>query len=57
MYAIRSYYVLKEIKQHKIRAAPTKLSIAQLRTQLERKSDYDDIPIKPQRVFKSYNFV
>lgn len=31
------------------------LKIPQIRKSLERKTDYDDIPIKPQRVFKEIN--
>jgi len=47
--------LLAEIKRRKVRAAPPNREIAQLRSRLERKTDYDDIPIKPQRVFKEIN--
>ena len=30
-------------------------TIPQIRKELERKTDYDDIPIKPQRVFREIN--
>jgi tartronate-semialdehyde synthase len=45
----------EEIKRRKIKRGPTRLEIAQIRSQLERKTDYEDIPIKPQRVFKEIN--
>ncbi len=47
--------LLKEIGRRNIKTDPTDLKIAQIRAQLERKTDYDDIPIKPQRVFKEIN--
>jgi len=47
--------LLEEIRRRNLKAEPTKLSIAHLRTKLERKTDYDDIPIKPQRVFREIN--
>ncbi len=47
--------VLEEIEARGVKADPTRLKIAQLRTQMERKTDYDNIPIKPQRVFKEIN--
>jgi len=47
--------LLGEIKRRNIKAEPTILKISQIRTQLERKTDYDDIPIKPQRLFKEIN--
>ncbi len=47
--------LLKEIKRRNIKARPTKLKIPQIRGELERKTNYDDIPIKPQRVFKEIN--
>ena len=47
--------LLEEIKRRNIKAEPTILKISQIRTQLERKTDYDDIPIKPQRLFKEIN--
>ena len=47
--------LLKEIRRRNIKVQPTDLKIPQIRTELERKTDYDDIPIKPQRVFKEVN--
>jgi tartronate-semialdehyde synthase len=47
--------LLEEIKRRKIKAKPTELRISQLRAELERKTDYDNIPIKPQRLFKEIN--
>jgi tartronate-semialdehyde synthase len=47
--------LLEEIKRHNIKVKPTDLKIPQIRIELERKTDYDDIPIKPQRVFKEIN--
>jgi tartronate-semialdehyde synthase len=47
--------MLEEIRRRKVKAEPAKMAVAQLRTKLERKTDYDDIPIKPQRVFKEIN--
>jgi tartronate-semialdehyde synthase len=47
--------VQEEIEGRGIKAEPTGLRITQLRTEMERKTDYDDIPIKPQRVFKEIN--
>jgi tartronate-semialdehyde synthase len=47
--------LLEEIRRRKIKVQPTDLKIPQIRTELERKTDYDDIPIKPQRVFKEVN--
>ena len=47
--------LLDEIKRRKIKRQPSKIDIAQIRTKLERKTDYDNIPIKPQRVFKELN--
>lgn len=47
--------LLEEIKRRSIKAEPTKLKISQIRAELERKTDYNDIPIKPQRVFKETN--
>jgi tartronate-semialdehyde synthase len=47
--------LLEEIRRRKIKAKPTELRISQLRAELERKTDYDDIPIKPQRLFKEIN--
>lgn len=47
--------MIQEIKSRHIKAAPTGLKISQIRAELERKMDYDHIPIKPQRVFKEIN--
>ena len=47
--------LLEEIKRRNIKAEPAKLNISQVRAELERKTDYDEIPIKPQRVFKEIN--
>ena len=47
--------LLEEIKQRNIKAEPTKIRIPQIRSEGERKVDYDEIPIKPPRVFKEIN--
>ncbi len=47
--------LLDEIKRRKLQPRPTPLRIPRIRTELERKTDYDNIPIKPQRVFKEIN--
>jgi len=47
--------MLEEIRRRSIPPAPAKMAVAQLRAKLERKTGYDDIPIKPQRVFKEIN--
>jgi len=47
--------LLEEVRRRKPARAPAKLDIAQIRARMERKTDYDDIPIKPQRVFKEIN--
>jgi tartronate-semialdehyde synthase len=47
--------MIQEIKGRNIKAAPTGLTISQVRSKLERKTEYDNIPIKPQRVFKEIN--
>jgi tartronate-semialdehyde synthase len=47
--------IREEIEARGIKADPTGLKITQLRTEMERKTDYDDTPIKPQRVFKELN--
>ncbi|TFG58955.1 MAG: glyoxylate carboligase [Deltaproteobacteria bacterium] len=47
--------LLEEIKRRSVKAAPANREIAELRTKMERKTDYDDIPIKPQRVFREIN--
>ncbi|MBC8393521.1 MAG: hypothetical protein H8E17_13275, partial [Deltaproteobacteria bacterium] len=47
--------LLEEIRKRDVKPKPIELKIPQIRTDLERKTDYDDIPIKPQRVFKEIN--
>jgi len=47
--------LLEEIKRRNVKRPPAKLDIAQIRAKMERKTDYDTIPIKPQRVFKEIN--
>jgi len=47
--------LLDEVKRRNIKRPPTKLDISQIRAKMERKTDYDNIPIKPQRVFKEIN--
>ncbi len=44
-----------EIQKRHIKTRPVDLKIPQIRKELERKTDYDDVPIKPQRVFKEIN--
>jgi len=47
--------LLEEMKRRKVKPHPKKIDIAQIRHKLERKTDYDNVPIKPQRVFKEIN--
>jgi len=47
--------LLDEVKRRNVKRPPTKLDISQIRAKMERKTDYDTIPIKPQRVFKEIN--
>jgi len=47
--------LLKEVQKRNIKPEPIDLKIPQIRKELERKTDYDDIPIKPQRAFKEIN--
>jgi tartronate-semialdehyde synthase len=47
--------LLDEVRRRNIKRPPTKLDISQIRAKMERKTDYDTIPIKPQRVFKEIN--
>ncbi|MBN1106985.1 MAG: glyoxylate carboligase [Deltaproteobacteria bacterium] len=47
--------MLEEVKRRKIKPKPARMEIAQIRAQMERKTDYDGIPIKPQRVFREIN--
>jgi glyoxylate carboligase len=44
--------ILKEIENRRINPKPIVLKVPRIRTALERKTDDDDIPIKPQRVFR-----
>jgi tartronate-semialdehyde synthase len=47
--------LLDEVKRRNVKRPPTKLDISQIRVRMERKADFDNIPIKPQRVFKEIN--
>lgn len=47
--------LLEEIKNRSIKPRAIDIKIPQIRKELERKTDYDDIPIKPQRVFREIN--
>lgn len=47
--------LLDEVNRRNIKRPPTKLDISQIRAKMERKTDYNTIPIKPQRVFKEIN--
>ena len=47
--------LLAEIRRRGIKPAPAKTEIAITRAQMERKTDYDDVPIKPQRAFGEIN--
>jgi tartronate-semialdehyde synthase len=47
--------LLDEVKRRNVKRPPTKLDISQIRAKMERKTDYDNIPIKPPRVFKEIN--
>ena len=47
--------LLEEIKRRKVKSRPIDLKIPQIRSEMERKTDYGNIPIKPQRVFKEIN--
>jgi tartronate-semialdehyde synthase len=47
--------LLDEVKRRNVKRPPTKLDISQIRAKMERKTNYDNIPIKPQRVFKEIN--
>ncbi len=47
--------ILEEIKNRSIKPRVIDIKIPQIRKELERKTDYNDIPIKPQRVFKEIN--
>jgi tartronate-semialdehyde synthase len=47
--------LLEEVKRRKVKPSAAKLDVARIRAKMERKTDYDNIPIKPQRVFKEIN--
>ena len=47
--------LLEEVADRHIKPKPTGLKIPQIRSDLERKTDYEDVPIKPQRVFQEMN--
>ncbi len=47
--------LLDEVKRRSVKRPAAKLDIPQIRSKMERKTDYGDIPIKPQRVFKEIN--
>ncbi len=47
--------LLQELERRQVKPAPANREVAELRARLERKTDYDDIPIKPQRVFREIN--
>lgn len=47
--------LLHELERRKVKRPVSRLGIAQMRAKMERKTDYDNIPIKPQRVFKEIN--
>ncbi|MCK5352134.1 glyoxylate carboligase, partial [bacterium] len=47
--------LIEEIERRTLKPPTPNKEVAQLRTSLERKTDYDDMPIKPQRVFKEVN--
>lgn len=47
--------MLEEIKSRQLAERPLSIEVARIRQEMERKTDYDDVPIKPQRVFKEVN--
>ncbi len=47
--------LLDEMKRRKVKPHPKKIDIAQIRSKMERKTDYENVPIKPQRVFREIN--
>ena len=47
--------LLEEIEKRSLKPPTENRKVAELRTSLERKTDYDDTPIKPQRVFREIN--
>ncbi len=47
--------LLEEIERRSLKPPAPNRDVVELRTSLERKTDYDNTPIKPQRVFKEMN--
>jgi len=47
--------LIEEIERRRIKPPAPNKEVVELRTSLERKTDYDDAPIKPQRVFRDMN--
>lgn len=47
--------LLEEIRNRGIKPTPSTLEIPQIRAEMERRTDYNEVPIKPQRVFKELN--
>jgi len=47
--------LIEEIERRSLKAPAPNSEVVELRTSLERKTDYDDSPIKPQRVFGEMN--
>ncbi|GBE14159.1 glyoxylate carboligase [bacterium BMS3Abin14] len=47
--------LLEEIERRSLKPPTPNREVAELRTSLERKTDYDDTPIKPHRVFGEIN--
>ncbi len=47
--------LIKEIERRSLKSPAPNKEVVELRTSLERKTDYDNTPIKPQRVFGDIN--
>jgi len=47
--------LVDEIERRSLKAPAPNKDVVELRTSLQRKTDYDDTPIKPQRVFREIN--
>ncbi len=47
--------LIEEIEKRSLKAPAPNSEVVELRNSLERKTDYDDTPIKPQRVFGEMN--
>ncbi len=47
--------MLEELRRRNLHPGPANVAVARQRSMLERKTDYEDIPIKPQRVFQEIN--